>query len=337
MFKSARLTLTAWYLAIIMVISIAFSLMIYRVLLIEVIRFERAQRVRIERRMQFFNSPIPVSLELIEEIKQRLIFRLFMVNIGIMVISGGLGYFLAGRTLKPIKEMVDEQNRFISDASHELRTPLTSLKSAMEVHLRDKKLNISQARKLISDNINDVNKLEKLTDALLVLSVYQKTNQNYEFTKLKINEVMKEAMHKVNPLAKKKNIDIKYYSQNIEITGIKQKLVDLMVIILDNAVKYTPRDKNIEITTKRTDGYVLIAVKDEGIGIAKKDLPFIFDRFYRSEEGRAKTNISGYGLGLSIAKKIVELHNGKINAKSKENAGSVFTVLLPFDKSNLIN
>src|SRR3989344_3853916 len=129
MFKSARLTLTAWYLAIIMVISIAFSLMIYRVLLIEVIRFERAQRVRIERRMQFFNSPIPVSLELIEEIKQRLIFRLFMVNIGIMVISGGLGYFLAGRTLKPIKEMVDEQNRFISDASHELRTPLTSLKS----------------------------------------------------------------------------------------------------------------------------------------------------------------------------------------------------------------
>ena len=149
MFNSARLKLTAWYLLGIMCISILFSSIIYRGLMSEVNRFEQIQRFRFERRLEegeivpktiIFKlpPPIPGSQELIEETEKRILIMLITVNAGIFIISGLLGYVLAGRTLKPIKEMMDEQNRFISDASHEFRTPLTSLKSGFEVFLRNK-------------------------------------------------------------------------------------------------------------------------------------------------------------------------------------------------------
>src|SRR3989344_1252263 len=119
MFKSARLKLTAWYLLIIMLISLSFSGVIYRVLTREFERFERMQRFRIERRFSdvimpqnfMHRFPLPFDPELIKEIRQRLLFTLVLINGGIFLVAGGLGYFLAGRTLNPIKEMVDEQNR----------------------------------------------------------------------------------------------------------------------------------------------------------------------------------------------------------------------------------
>lgn len=328
MFNRARFTLTAWYLLIIMAISITFSMVIYKVLSNELVRFERVQRFRIESRI-FQQREIPVSLELVDEIKQRIKFRLILVNFSILFISGGLGYFLAGRTLSPIKEMVDEQNRFISDASHELRTPLTSLKSALEVHLRDKNLTLNDAKKMIAENIKDVNKLDKLTDSLLELSRFQNTVPIYSFEKLKINNLAKEAIRKVTPLARKKKIKIYNETTNLEIDGLKQELTEMLVILLDNAIKYSPENKSIKITSRKTDGNILITVSDQGYGIAKKDLSFIFDRFFRSEQGRSKAQAGGYGLGLSIAKKIVSLHNGKIKVESKLNQGSVFTLILP--------
>src|SRR3990167_5936556 len=144
MFNNARIKLPVWYLLIFMLFSVSFSTVIYIALTHEFERFERLQRYRIERR--FYNEshtmpnirerfPLPLDPELIKETRNRLGLRLVLINAGILVISGGLGYFLAGRTLQPIKDMVDEQNRFISDSSHELRTPLTSLKIGMEVTL----------------------------------------------------------------------------------------------------------------------------------------------------------------------------------------------------------
>lgn len=328
MFSRARFTLTAWYLLIIMAISITFSMVIYRVLSNELVRFERVQRFRIESRI-FLQREIPASPELVDEIKQRIKFRLILVNFSILFISGGLGYFLAGRTLSPIKEMVDEQNRFISDASHELRTPLTSLKSALEVHLRDKNLTLNDARKMITENIEDVNKLDKLTDSLLELSRFQNTVTIYSFEKLKINILAKEAIRKVAPLGRKKKIEIYNETTNLEIEGLKQELTEMLVILLDNAIKYSPENKSIKITSRKSDGNILITVVDQGYGIAKKDLPYIFDRFFRSEQGRSKAQAGGYGLGLSIAKKIVSLHNGKIKVESKLNQGTVFTLMLP--------
>lgn len=337
MFRSVRLKLTAWYLLIIMFISMSFSLVLYRVVTGEFERFERMQRFRIERRFNTQNLPpnfmhrfpLPVDPELIREIKQRLAFMLMLINGGILLAAGGLGYFLAGRTLAPIKEMVDEQSRFISDASHELRTPLTSLKTAMEVTLRDKKLSLSQAKKIISENVREVNKLQSLSDQLLRLAQYEKPNGNLAFEKISLSIIIEEAIRKINPLARQKNISIKKKFENIEIKGNKDSLIDLFVILLDNAIKYSNRESDVEVKAEKTDRFVLVSVKDRGVGIDEKDLPHIFDRFYRADSARQRVGEGGYGLGLSIAKRIIELHYGTISVESKLGKGSKFSVNLP--------
>lgn len=346
MFGKARLKLTGWYLLIIMVVSIGFSLVIYKVLTVELDRFSHFQRLRIERRLsgeeftpfesRLRNTPprIFADPELVEETKRRLIFFLVIVNGGILIVSGGLAYFLAGKTLKPIKDMVDEQNQFISDASHELKTPLTSLKSAMEVHLRDKRLNLADAKKLIKENIEEVNKLQSLSEGLLRLASYQKPNNHARFEMVSLASTIKRSIQRVKPQAIKKKIAIKNKSQNFEFEADQYLLSDLLVILLDNAIKYSQKGKSITITSRKTDGSILITVADQGIGINEKDLPHIFDRFYRADLARSKDESSGFGLGLSIAKKIVESHRGQITVESKLGKGSTFTVRLPMKQTS---
>ncbi|KKP59226.1 MAG: Histidine kinase [Candidatus Roizmanbacteria bacterium GW2011_GWA2_34_18] len=330
MFKKARLKLTAWYLLIIMFVSIAFSLVIYQGLMSEVHRFLRIQRSRIERLFPPNPAqPFFVDEDLITEIQQRIIFGLGIINTIIFITSGALGYFLAGKTLKPIQEMVEEQNRFISDASHEFRTPLTALKSSLEVNLRDKNLSIEEAKKIMSENINDVNHLQKLSDSLLQLSQYEKPQIYSNFEKVSLKQIIEESINKIAPLAKNKNILIKTNLVNVNLKGNKFSLIDLFVILLDNAVKYSGKKSTIVINAKKIDHSVLISIEDQGIGIDKKDTPYLFDRFYRSDKARSKKGIDGYGLGLSIAKKIMNQHKGSIKIKSKLKKGTTVVVNLP--------
>ena len=342
MFQGARLKLTAWYLLIITSISVAFSIVIYKGLTLELDRFSRMQRFRIERRLQegvFFppdmrlhtdtpRAPI-MDPELIEETKQRLTYILLAVNGAIIVISGGLSYFLAGRTLRPIKDMLDEQNRFITDASHELRTPLTSLKSAMEVHLRAKHTTAGDTNTLIRDSIDEVNKLQSLSDNLLQLTQFHKPNGNLPVETVSVSELIDEAIRKVQSMAEKKHITITKLIGDLKCMGNRVSLVDLIVILLDNAIKYSLDGKYVDVQVKKTDGSMYILVKDNGIGIGPNDLPHVFDRFYRGDTSRSKTAAGGFGLGLSIAKKIAENHHGSITVDSKENTGTTFTVRLP--------
>jgi signal transduction histidine kinase len=111
--------------------------------------------------------------------------------------------------------------------------------------------------------------------------------------------------------------------------GIKDSLTELMIILLDNAIKYSPNRSTITISSEKIDNAISFSVEDEGIGINQEDLSHIFDRFYRVDKSRSKEKVFGFGLGLSIAKKIVDLHNGNISVQSTKNKGSVFTVKLP--------
>lgn len=332
-FQTARLKLTAWYLLIIMLVSLSFSAVIYRALTIELERMSRIQRYRIENRLRDtvvvpFNETFPPPLpdpQLLEYIKNRIISILVLVNGSIFVLSGALGYLLAGRTLKPIADMLDEQNRFISDASHELRTPLTALKSTMEVSLRDKNLTVASAKAILKDGISDVDTLQRLTDSLLSLAHYQKP-MGAPDEKVALREAITNAVKQVTPLAEKKHITIQTDLGEHTIVGNRYSITDLAVILLDNAIKYGKTGGTIFLQTEKKDKTVVFTVRDNGMGIAKKDLPHIFDRFYRADASRSKNATNGYGLGLSIAKKIVEAHHGTITVTSKVNAGSTFTV-----------
>ncbi len=311
----------------------------------EMERVAERQRLRMEQRLRVLNLinpeqfsilPRPLIMtdpEFVKEIRQRILLRLAEVNLIIFIIAGGLGYLLAGKTLQPIKTMLEEQHRFISDASHELRTPLTSLKTSIEVALRDRQLTLVQARKLLAENIDEVNQLQQLSDNLLTLTQSQSFNQPTDFSPISLLLVTNAAIKKIAPLARSKKQLIKNHSYQIKINGVKDQLVELITILLDNAIKYSPPKTVIEIKTKKEGNKAVITIQDHGIGIDEKDLPHIFDRFYRADSARSKNNRDGFGLGLAIDKKIVENHYGTISVKSRINQGTTFIIKLPINQN----
>lgn len=314
-------------------VSTLFSMAIYTGFSHELERWERVQQFRLghneggspggSRRF-----PLPPDESTLSDTRIRFIFILLGINGAVLLVSGLAGYFLAGRTLKPIKEMVDEQNRFITDASHELRTPITSLKTEIEVNLRDKNLS-KDAKKLLESNLEEVNSLQSLSDNLIRLTQYQKTNGNIQFEALSLSEIVEDACKKIANLAKHKSITIKNQVKDNSLRGNKPGLTEAFVIFLDNAIKYSHKNTTVTITSKKTDHSLAIDIKDEGVGIAEQDLPHLFDRFYRADKSRTKTDIQGYGLGLSIAKQIVDKHNGSIGVESEIRKGSTFTIHIP--------
>lgn len=343
MFNKARIKLTLWYLLIIMLISISFSAVIYQFLTTEINRAIRMEKLRVQggytpakKFIIRFDEPTPQhgivitppSPEVLEEAKDRILLMLIVINMGILGLSGVAGYLLAGLTLRPIKNMVDEQNRFITDASHELRTPLTSLKSEIEVNLREKKLSIKDARKLLESNLEEVNNLQYLSDNLIKLAQTHKPN-GVKFEKVSIVAVSENALRKVENFAKKKRIKIIKNIEDINISADRQGLTELLVIFLDNAIKYSPEESEVNLSIKKSGNSALIEIKDQGIGIEDKDMPLLFERFYRADKARTKKDADGFGLGLSIAKQIVDKHNGSVNVKSKENFGTTFLIRLP--------
>lgn len=325
MFKQARIKLTAWYLIVIMAISLSFSVAIYSGVNRELTRIGDMQKMRQERVDTISNILIqrgfpvppekfPQKIESVEESRLRILSILGFINLSILVIAGFGGYFLAGVTLDPISKMVKEQKEFIGNASHELRTPLTSLRTEIEVGLRDKMLDLSGAKKLLLSNLEEVNKIQRLSNYLLELNRLESGKMNFETKRIDLRKVVIKAIGK-----RKVKTDLK----KTVILGDENALIELTTILLDNAFKYSSKNKVVEIKTK--SGGVL-EVKDRGIGISEKDIPYIFDKFYRGDKSRTK---DGYGLGLSIAKSIVEKMNGKIKVESKVGEGSVFTVQLP--------
>jgi signal transduction histidine kinase len=323
-----------------MIVSIAFSITIFRMTAVEIERFARNQQNRIQRRWENLEflpfdvrkrmmTPPIMDLELLKNTKHRIAVLLILINGSIMIFSGGLGYYLSGKTLHPIKRMLDEQKRFVSDASHEFRTPLSALKIAMEVHLRDKKLTLTQAKQLITNNLSEVNKLQSLSDNLLELAEYENNKQSIAYSKEPFHTILENTIKKLSPLTKEKNIAFKKNIQECTICGDSDKLTSLCTILLDNAIKYTSKNGSIDVLLKKDKKSAVLTIKDNGIGIPKKDIPHVFDRFYRSDSARTKNGKNGFGLGLPIAKKIVETHHGHISITSKANKGTTVKILLP--------
>lgn len=302
MFTKARIKLTIYYLTIIMIISLFFSAIIYKGATFELSRIENRQR------MMRPNPAFMIDPDIILETKYRIFISLLALN-GIILIGSGLsGYFLAGKTLRPIAKMMDEQKEFVSNASHELRTPLASLKSQIEVALRSKKISTKELKDLLKSNLDDVNNMTKLSNYLLKLNKQQ--NTKVEFKKVNLAEIIKDVIGKR---------DVKIDLVKTVINGDRDSLKELVSILVDNAIKYG-EGKEISISLKNK----ILKITDHGIGISEEDLPHIFDRFYRSDKARNK---DGYGLGLSIAKQIADNHNAKIKVESKLGVGTTFKVI----------
>lgn len=316
-----------------MSVSISFSIVIYRGMTAEIDRFTQIQRVRIERRFDDAGLPRPSLLidhDMVDEAKQHIIINFLGVNGIIFIVMGGLSYFLAGKTLEPIQEMMEEQHRFISDASHELKTPLTAMKSSLEVYIRDPKLTLSEAKQVLLDNIQEVNRLQSLSESLLTLSENQPNNTRHLLESISPKAVITKAYNQVKHSSDEKKIKVNIVSiSDKKINGNEEKLIELFTILLDNAIKYSPEGKSVSITGKLMKHGVEFRIVDKGIGIAEEDIPHVFDRFFRSDSARSRVGVGGYGLGLPIAKKIVEFHKGSIHIESEVNKGTTVIVFIP--------
>ena len=225
--------------------------------------------------------------------------------------------------------MLEEQKRFIGDASHELRTPLTALKSMLEVSLRDKKITLPEAKSIISDSLEETDKLTSLSNSLLELARLNGDTKKLVREKLLVKDLVADSFKQITLRAQAKNISITSRTNSTQVFGNREKLVETLIILLDNALKYSPSGSQINISAQTIKNTALIKVSDHGAGISSSDLPHIFERFYRADIARSKNNKDGFGLGLSIAQKIIEEHKGKIEVKSKLGQGSEFKVTLP--------
>lgn len=324
--KQDVIRLTGTYLAIIMAMSVGFSVIFYSVSMRELDR--RPHTISLmdiapdpDTRLTF-NDYLSNRAE---EARTSLLVDLILVNLMALISGGILSYLLAQYTLRPIEENMEAQAQFVSDASHELRTPLTALRTANEVALRDKKLKIADARAVIADNIEDITRLQSLADSMLGL--LRDDTAGFQ-ADVSLPDVVSEAMNVVINQAQAKNISVEDATGDTKLYGNARSLTQLLTILLDNAIKYSPEGSAVHVSSEVEGRSLVLTVKDEGVGMDEEAVKNAFTRFYRAEESRST---SGYGLGLSIAKKIAEAHHGKIAIESAVGVGSTFTITLPLE------
>ena len=234
-----------------------------------------------------------------------------------------------------------ERRLFVSNVSHELRTPLTSVKSYLEA-LDDGALNEEIAPNFIKVSLDETNRMMRMISDLLALSrIDNKSTQlNVEMTNFTafmtyiLNRFGQIKSQETNP-GKSYEIIRDYPVNSIWVEIDTDKMTQVIDNILNNAIKYSPDGGKITVSMKTTDTQLIGSISDQGLGIPKKDLPLIFDRFYRVDKARSRAQ-GGTGLGLSIAKEIVKQHNGFIWAKSEYGKGSTFTIVLPYDQDAMM-
>jgi len=335
-FKSARLKLTAWYMIAVIIISAAFSAAIYLGVANDLSgRFSAMERRMSRQNMMGSMSPGIHNIfnNDLRAAKRRVLLILLIADGFILIFSAVAGYELAGRTLRPLRAALDEQKRFIADASHEFKTPLTVMKTSLEVALRDKNLNSEPAAETLRSNLEEVERLHLLIARLISLAQNQEGKRRLNLQTVELAAALEEAVKKAAPPVEEKSIALELDTEALELEADKERLAELLTILLDNAIKYTLSKGWIKVIAKRDGKYASIEVADSGIGIAEDELPHIFDRFYRADKSRSKTNVEGFGLGLASAKQIVESHHGTIDVSSILDSGTTFIIKLPFRQS----
>lgn len=323
------LRLTSAYLAILMMISITFSVAVYKVSVNSLENgFQRQSRMLEDdfgRRHILINPQLDrLRLEQIEETKSDIVINLTIINILIFVLGGLGSYFLAQRNLRPIEEALEAQTRFTADASHELRTPLTAMMTEIEVALRDKKLNLADAKRLLESNLEEIEKLRSLSEGLLTLSRHQ-NGEKIDFKDVSLTDVAQEAVKKLEPIISNSKSVVKVTGDASMIKGDRESLVSLLMIFIENSIKYSDGPAKVEILVSEGKKGNQIKISDKGIGIKASDLTHIFERFYRADTSRSK-DVSGYGLGLSIASQIIDMHNATVSSKSEPGKGTTFVI-----------
>jgi two-component system sensor histidine kinase CiaH len=272
------------------------------------------------------------SLKDVEGTLRVLLWDIAAGSIAAVVISIFAGLFLAGRSLIPIRNSWEKQQRFVADASHELRTPTAVIHAQTELLLRQPTHSIEQESPNIAVILKESKRMSKLLDDLLTLARSDSNQLEIQSSTIALDSLLREISEQFRLLASTKGIDIITELQEpLSLWGDEGRIRQLLIILLDNALKYTPPSGRIEVAGRYQSNTVYISVKDSGYGISVDDLPHIFERFYRGDKVRSRAK-GGTGLGLSIAQWIVDAHGGVIRIDSKINKGTNVELFFPRKK-----
>lgn len=329
--RSQTARLMAVYIAIIMAMSLIFSASIYFISAEQLDRQAPASGYIDDAGLFTPSERIGSYLrQSVAEAKEELILRLYLLNLVVLICGAAFSYVLARWTLEPIERSMAAQTRFVSDASHELRTPLTAIQTANEVALRRKKLTLKEAKAILEDNLDDVQRLQRLTNMLLQVAADE---MHLSLEPVAAKQLAKQALSSNLRDAKAKKVTIKQsIDPKLLVEADPDAAAQALTALVENAVKYSPEGGVVSVAASRRRGNIVIQVIDNGPGIARVDQKRIFERLYRTDQARQREGAGGYGLGLEIAQNIARHHGGSIELRSSLGKGSSFSLVLPAAK-----
>ena len=331
MFKSTAFKLTMWYVALLVLINVILAAIYFQ--------------ISIDNTRQRIDSFYALVVESVEEngtealsettyakmqsdyidiAANSLMVRLSLYIFAILLLSGIISYILSFFTLKPVNATHEAQKQFASDVSHELSTPLAAMKSEIEVTLRDPSVTKAQLEKTLRSTLEEIETLSSVTESMLMMSRLENAKA-LEKQQLDLKLAAMEAMYRFKDGAERIKLTGK---TGLIITANEQLVIEQFSILIDNALKYSPKDSVVKVRVyhKGTNHY--FEVSNSGEGISAEDQKRIFDRFYRADNSRSHSvKTSGFGLGLSIAAQIAKLHKARINVESRANKRTTFTVI----------
>lgn len=264
--------------------------------------------------------------------QQQVLLQLF----GALVVLGGLGtilvglgsWFLAGRALRPTQLAWERQQGFIASASHELRTPLTLIRASAEVAQRHTAATDTDQRALLGDVLSEVDHMRTLVDDLLTLSRLDSGRLTIQPAPIDLAALLIDVQRQIGRLAEPRSIQVTLAQSADVAWGDRDRVRQVLIILLDNALRYTPDGGMITISAAMRGRMVEVGVTDTGPGISPDDLPHIFDRFYRADPARGREG-GNAGLGLAIARGLIEAQGGQISAESRPGHGTRVSFTLP--------
>lgn len=255
--------------------------------------------------------------------------RVLVIDVFFVFTAMGISYSLSGRTLRPIRDMLRKQEEFASDVSHELRTPLATIAMEIEALRRTEKRLPPAYGDLLESIQEEIKHMTDTVSGLLMLVRPDAPDEANGRIPLDLAAIAAQAIGQMEIPAKAKKVSLAAAKlDKAPIVGNEEQIRQVALVLLDNAVRYTPSGGKVTVATESNHKTSSLSVSDTGIGIPAQDHERIFERFYRAHDSRIDTR-QGTGLGLAIARKIVESHGGTISVESAPGEGSVFTISLP--------
>ena len=266
------------------------------------------------------------SLQPEMDVLMQLLRGLILIGLGSVIFIGVGAWILSGKSIQPAAMAFEKQREFVANASHELRAPLTLIHAGIEVAKRES--DNSQRQQVLDDTLVDADYMKHLLDDLLLLSRLDSRMVTLDKNPVQFPEFLEMVTRKMSMIASQSGIELTGESEAFELMADPNRLQQVIFILVDNAIRHNTPGGWVKVTARKVQTQVLIEVRDSGKGIPQEHLDRVFERFYKVEDG-SRSAQKGSGLGLSIARGLVEAHRGKIKLASKPGKGTNVTVSLP--------